>query len=107
MLRLLTAVIELITALVPRRTIVEHGPLPEPDNAFEYSPEPSLGLRLRRMMGGLVGAIVVLVFAVHAYPDFGENDFPWSIRLPLTLLVGVFAWQLMHVIESLYRRWFM
>ncbi|MBL9081573.1 MAG: hypothetical protein JNK76_07190 [Planctomycetales bacterium] len=107
MLRLLTAIIELITALVPRRTIVDYGPPPESEVAFEYAPEPSLALRTRRMLGGLVGAIVLLAFAVQAYPDFAEHDFPWKIRLPLGFLIGVFLWQLMHVIETLYRRLFM
>jgi len=107
MLRLLTAIIELITALVPRRTIVDYGAPPEPEVAFDYATGPSLALRTRRMLGGLVGAIVLLTFAFQAYPDYAEHDLPWRIRIPLGFFVGVFLWQLMHVTETLYRRLFM
>lgn len=107
MLRFLTAIIELITACIPKRTVIIYGEPTPPDDGFRILNGPSVGLRARRMLGGLVGTILFSAVAVARYPDFQQTGVPLLMRGCISFFALVFLWQLLNISETLGRRWFM
>lgn len=107
MLGLLKAIVELITAMIPRKTIVVQGEPNGWQDTFDSTHGPSIGLRTRRMLGCLVAAIILTMLAIHWYPEFPDKDLPFLVNLPISLFAVGALWQLMHITRDAFRLLFL